>query len=88
MTTTDEPAGVPTGVYVPIDCDRHSGLEVAIVKRRRLRLAWDDGNVRYQRRVAPLDLETCAGEEFLIALDDAGVRLRIRLDRLRRVGSE
>lgn len=71
--------------YRPIDCDRHSRFELAIIRRRRLVVAWrEPGGTDHVETLHPTDLETAAGEEFLIAArDDDGAKRRIRLDRIR-----
>lgn len=76
MKTTEE-SGTS---YRPISCAVYSVLELAILQRRRLHLLWRDGNVYYRLPVAPLDLETCAGEEFLHCRLPCGTRARVRLD--------
>jgi len=71
--------------YRPIACANYDQYEIAILHRRRLHLAWDDGNVAYDRIVTPLNLRTAAGEEFLVMrLPDGEVR-EVRLDHIRRV---
>ncbi len=71
--------------YTPIDCGLYAGFELAILRRRRLRLTWRDGaGLTRIDTVRPLDLETRAGEEFLLIEDSAGRRVRIRLDRIAR----
>ncbi len=69
--------------YRPIDCDRYSEYEVAILHRQRLRLAWlsVEGN-RHIDVVRPRDLQTRRGEEFLIAQTSEGETLTLRLDRI------
>ncbi len=69
--------------YRPIACARYSELELAILKHHWLRLRWhgEDG-LDHVGLLQPLDLETRAGEEFLIAEDPAGGRERVRLDRI------
>lgn len=71
--------------YAPISCAVYAGLELAIVRRRRLRLVWHEGNVRYWLPVMPLDLETRAGEEFLHCRLPSGERARMRLDHILRM---
>ena len=67
--------------YRPIDCDIHDHYELAIIKRRRLRLGWrDDAGRSRLGRVRPIDLMTRRGEEFLIFVDAAGTRHEVRLD--------
>jgi Rho-binding antiterminator len=69
--------------YVPIDCAVHSGYELAIMHRRRLRLTWlGDGGITHIMTVIPTDLRTMNHEEFMDATDVQGNRHSIRLDRI------
>lgn len=71
--------------YRPIACASYDQYEIAILRRRRLHLVWDEGNVTFDRIVTPLNLRTAAGEEFLVMrLADGDVR-EVRLDRVRRI---
>lgn len=72
--------------YQPISCDIYSRLELAILRRQRLRLVWHDANVCFIRTVIPFDLETRTGQEFLHYRVVAGKPGRIRLDRIDRLG--
>ena len=71
------------GDYVPIDCGLYSEYEMAIMHRDRLRLSWRDpgGNVHIGI-VTPTDLRTRSGAEFMIATEQDGATLEIRLDRI------
>jgi len=71
------------GDYVPIDCGLYSEYELAIMHRDRLRLSWRDssGNVHIGI-VTPTDLRTRSGAEFMIATEQDGATLEIRLDRI------
>ncbi len=69
--------------YVPISCDTHSEYELAILRRRKLRLLWQEDNVIHDLWILPLDLQTRCGEEFLIGRNQAGETLTLRLDRIR-----
>ena len=61
--------------YQPIACDLYSQYELAVMHRTPLTLCW--------RGLDGLGhLETCKGEEFLVLLNAAGERLRVRLDRI------
>ena len=71
--------------YRSIPCDTYSQLEIAILHRQRLQLVWHDGNVSFVRTILPLDLETCAGQEFLHYRLPSGELGRTRLDRIDRV---
>lgn len=75
-------ANTTPGRYTPIPCDRYSELELAILKRQRLRLRWAEDNVIHEDSVLPLDLQTRAGQEFLTCRrgDDT---LELRLDQIR-----
>ncbi len=70
--------------YRPIDCKTYGEYELAIVRRQRLRVRWQDASgLPHVETLVPLDLETCEGEEFLHAQNANGERLRLRLDRIR-----
>ena len=69
--------------YRPISCVRYSHYELAIMRRRALRLVWCDGNVIHYATVFPLDLQTQDHAEYLIGRDAGGGAVRIRLDRIR-----
>lgn len=73
-----------TDGYVPISCDIHSALELAVMHRQPLHLRWHDGNVWRDGVVTPLDIQTRHHEEFLVCRLASGERLDIRLDRLTR----
>ena len=66
--------------YLPVPCELHSQYELAIMQRQTLKLVWRDGQQTHISTVAPLDLQTRQGQEFLIAKDQQGQRLQIRLD--------
>jgi Rho-binding antiterminator len=69
--------------YRPISCALYSQYELAILRHTTLRLRWRDGDgITHLETLAPQDLETCGGEEFLLACNTAGERLRVRLDRI------
>ena len=70
--------------YTPITCGVYERYELAILRRRQLRLCWREDNVIYDQTVTPVGLETRAGEEFLVFLDADGSRRRVRLDRIRK----
>lgn len=71
--------------YRPISCAAYAELELAILRRERLRLIWHAGNVCFVYRVLPLDLETKSGREFLHCRLPSGERVRVRLDRIARM---
>lgn len=71
--------------YAPINCDRYSEYEVAIMHRQKLHLRWHEANVHYDQVVLPMDLRTLNHEEFLICRTAAGEMLTIRLDRIQKM---
>ncbi len=69
--------------YVPIPCDWHSQLEVAILRRLTLDILLVDGErLRHWRGV---DLLTRDGAEYLRLRSDGGEQRDVRLDELLRV---
>ena len=74
-----------SGEYVPIDCDRHSVLELLAMRHTpvvvRARPESGVGTVEVEGEVR--DVFTRAGAEYLLLVDREGDELRIRLDRLR-----
>jgi Rho-binding antiterminator len=82
MTETCKTAGTD---YVPISCALHSEYELAILRRQRLRLVWNDSSVIRDQVVQPLDLKTMNNEEFLTCRTEDDVTQNIRLDRVLRV---
>jgi Rho-binding antiterminator len=72
----------PRADYRPISCARYDEYEIAILHRQPLRLVWRDADVVHDRVVTPVDLQTHAGEEHLIARTTDGEQLQVRLDRI------
>ncbi len=70
--------------YRSISCSSYEEYELAILQRRRLRLAWNEENVAYEQIVTPLDLRTADGQEFLVLRLANGDVRELRLDRIRR----
>jgi Rho-binding antiterminator len=69
--------------YRPIPCALYDRYERAIMHRDRLRVRWrDDAGITHLETLFPADLETCNGEEFLVAIGLGGEALRLRLDRI------
>lgn len=68
--------------YQPVSCDLHSRLELAVMRRRSLRLEWqtEDG-LRVDTGV-PVDIYTRDGAEWLEVDLVTGEHLRLRLDRM------
>lgn len=71
--------------YRPIDCRTYGEFERAIVRHQRLRISWrEPGGLAHLETLTPYDLETCEGEEFLLARNAGGTKFRLRLDRIKR----
>ncbi|NNF52199.1 MAG: transcriptional antiterminator, Rof [Gammaproteobacteria bacterium] len=71
--------------YTPIDCRTYGEFERAIIAGQRLQVSWRDADgMDHLGILVPVDLETCRGEEFLIARNERGEQLRLRLDFVRR----
>jgi Rho-binding antiterminator len=69
--------------YTPIDCDRHSEFELAIMHRDTLNLTWRDADgATHTEVITPADLLTRNSEEFMRVSDANGVEREIRLDRI------
>ena len=69
--------------YQPIACGLYSQFELAIMHRTPLTLSWhgNDG-LSHLETLVPEDLQTCNGEEFLVARNGAGDLFRVRLDHI------
>jgi len=69
--------------YQPIACGLYSQYELAIMRRTPLTLSWrgNDG-LSHLETLLPEDLQTCNGEEFLVARSGSGKQFRVRLDRI------
>ncbi|AHE97162.1 transcriptional antiterminator, Rof [Thioalkalivibrio paradoxus] len=68
--------------YAPMDCARYSELELAIVRRRALRLRWVGRAITHLEVVYPEDLRTRRHAEFLLLRDQLNRRRFVRLDRI------
>ena len=69
--------------YTPISCALYSEYELAILRRRMVRMAWrDEGGVCHVEKLSPRDLRTQTGVEYLIAYNATGAQHIIRLDRI------
>lgn len=67
--------------YIPVDCGLYSRYELAILRRQRLRVSWrDPAGETHIAMLTPHDLQTRAGAEFMLAEDQDGQRLELRLD--------
>lgn len=70
--------------YKPISCIDYDRYEIAIMRKRQMRLVWRESNVIYDQVVSPLNLHTLAGEEFLELRISNGQVRRVRLDQIRK----
>lgn len=69
--------------YKPVSCATHSEYELLIMHREIIRLRWLDNNgINDLSMVTAKDLQTKAGEEFLIIEDNHGKQYQVRLDRI------
>lgn len=69
--------------YTPIDCDKYSEYELAIIRKWKLRIGWRDAHGQtHVEMLLPRDLQTRLGEEYLIAETLNGESLEIRLDHI------
>lgn len=66
--------------YQPISCALYSEYELAIMHRQLVRLVWQEAGQTRIATVKPLDLKTRNHQEFLVAEDQQGQTLSIRLD--------
>ena len=72
-----------TDPYKPIACALHDQYEIAIMRRQKLSITWlDDSGCSHDSLVLPVDTRVENGEEFLVAEEEGGKRLTIRLDRI------
>lgn len=68
--------------YVPIACIEHERLEFAVLKRRKLHLAWRGDAGREEADMLPLDVYTREGAEWLRLGRTDGGEITLRLDQL------
>ena len=72
--------------YKPISCAQYDIYEIAIMHGEKLNLIWfDKQGFEQQEIITPQDLKTLNCEEYLIAADELGQALDIRLDKITRV---
>ena len=72
-----------TDQYKPIACALHDEYEIAIMRGQKIRITWlDDSGRSHESVVLPLDTRVESGEEFLVAEEEGGELLTIRLDRI------
>lgn len=69
--------------YVSMPCEQYAELELAIMHRERLRVAWrGEDDESFVGVLTPMDLQTEAGAEFLIGALPQGTQVRLRLDHI------
>ena len=69
--------------YQPISCTRYDQFEIAIMRGQCLRITWHDEQAMvHVEVVTPCDLQTRAGEEYLLADTLSGQRIELRLDKI------
>jgi transcriptional antiterminator Rof (Rho-off) len=74
--------------YLPISCANYDQFEIAILHGQNMRITWrDDQALVHVEVLRPCDLQTRAGEEFLLADTLSGQRIELRLDRIVRAES-
>ena len=67
--------------YTPIDCGLHSQYELAVMRRRELRVCWREAGAGERMQVLmPVDLVTREGAEYLVVETREGDSLELRLD--------
>lgn len=67
--------------YRPIPCAVYDGYELAIMHSQQLQVVWRDRDHQHHiSKLTPYDLQTRNGAEFLIAGDETGKTVHIRLD--------
>jgi len=71
--------------YTPIDCGVYSEYELAIMHQRRMRLHWqDEEGTDHVESVMPKDLKTEEKREYLLAEQQDGTTLKVRLDHIKK----
>ena len=69
--------------YQPISCDLHSQLELAIMHEQHLQIEFVQADERLSLTIKPLDIIARKDKgEFLIAENESGQTMEIRLDKL------
>ena len=69
--------------YVPVSCSIHSEYELLIMHQDKIQLRWlDDKGITALDMVTAKDLQTKAGEEFLVVEDRHGKQYHVRLDKI------
>lgn len=73
-----------TSDYRPIACDAYSALEMLVMRRRRVTLAFTERGVHREIAGVPVDLVTRQGAEYLEVAVDGGT-LVVQLDQLQSI---
>ena len=69
--------------YKPISCELHSEYELAIMRKNKLCLTWnEDGNSKTRTNLTPVDVITKDKAEFLIIKTEVQDEIFIRLDHI------
>ena len=69
--------------YTPVSCATHSEYELLIMHNDNIQLRWYDKNgLNHLAVVTAKDLQTKAGEEFLIIENNNGEQHQVRLDHI------
>ncbi len=71
-----------TNSYKPISCEVHDGYELACMRRAIHELIWLDEEGSHRKKLRFLVLDYSGGQEYLVAEEQSGETLRIRLDRI------
>ena len=66
--------------YTPISCALHSEYELAIMHKKHLQLSWKQHGSIHHALLLPIDLLTRNHAEFLLAQNEDGEEIEIRLD--------
>ena len=70
--------------YQPISCAEHDTYEIAIMRKQHLHIAWHDKDKRsFIDVLKPTDLITRNHAEYLVATNQNGTQVEIRLDYIR-----
>jgi Rho-binding antiterminator len=68
--------------YQPISCIDHERLEFAALKKQWLSVTVKHGDKAGTHRLLPLDVYARDGVEWLDAVTESGMKLRLRLDEI------
>ena len=69
--------------YIPIQCEVHDLYEIACMHRTTAEVVWrDEQDAQQTALLRYRDIKIREGQEYLIADNDQGEQLEIRLDRI------